>query len=508
MARIDVRRAGGVPVILATLLSAVVAGCAPLAQASADPVASAGSAAAEDATARYFASIRHSTPHAIVFLRAMPKGADLHSHLSGAVYAESHIDAAAARGYCISAALAIVPPPCDTAAGAVPAARAAVEPALRNRLIDALSMRNWQPSQRSGHDQFFSSFGRFGAGVGLGGRLAEVIARAAANRVSYLELMATVDGSAARTLGMQTGWDPDLDALRSRLLAAGLRQVMERARHTLDTAFATTRSLLRCEKADADAGCAVETRILYQVARARAPQSVFAQILLGFELSRADSRVVGFNLVEPEDHPVALRDYRLHMAMIAHLRRHYPDVPVSLHAGELSMGLVRPEDLRFHIRAAIETAGARRIGHGTAIAFEDHALDLLADMRERGVLVEVGLSSAEAILGVSGADHPISLYLDHDVPVALVTDDEAVLRSDITLEFVKAAQRHALDYRTLKRMAHNSVAYSFADDSTRARLLRELDAAFSEFERAQSLIEPSATRYRVPRAGEVRLVPR
>jgi adenosine deaminase len=151
---------------------------------------------------------------------------------------------------------------------------------------------------------------------------------------------------------------------------------------------------------------------------------------------------------------------------------------------------LRPEDLRFHIRAAIETAGAHRIGHGTAIAFEDDAPDLLADMRERGVLVEVALSSAEAILGVSGSDHPISLYLDHGVPVALVTDDEAVLRTDITLEYVKAAQRHALDYRTLKKMAHNSIAYSFAGDSTRARLLRELDAAFLEFERMQSLMQP------------------
>ena len=480
--------------IPAALVIALAAGCSARTQAGADPDARPGTIAGEDATARYFASIRLSTPHAIMFLRAMPKGADLHSHLSGAVYAESHIDAAAALGYCVSPALALVRPPCDTAAGAIPAASAAVDPVLRNRLIDALSMRNWHPSRRSGHDQFFASFGRFGAGVGLGSRLAEVMARAAANRVSYLELMTTVDGSAARVVGTRTGWDPDLDALRSKLLDAGLRQLTGRARHILDTAFATTRSLLRCERADADAGCAVETRILYQVARARAPESVFAQILLGFELASADARVVGLNLVQPEDHPIALRDYRLHMDMIAHLRQYYPDVPVTLHAGELTSGLVRPEDLRFHIRAAIETAGARRIGHGTAIAFEDGARDLLADMRERGVLVEVALSSAEAILGVSGSDHPISLYLDHGVPVALVTDDEAVLRTDITLEYLKAAQRHALDYRTLKKMAHNSIAYSFAGDSTRARLLRELDAAFLEFERTQSLTQPGHAR--------------
>jgi adenosine deaminase len=54
----------------------------------------------------------------------------------------------------------------------------------------------------------------------------------------------------------------------------------------------------------------------------------------------------------------------------------------------------------------------------------------------------------------------LQLYLEYGVPVALVTDDEAVLRSNITLEYVKAAQRHTLDYRTLKRIARNSIASS------------------------------------------------
>jgi adenosine deaminase len=35
------------------------------------------------------------------FLKRMPKGADLHSHLSGAVYAETHIRDAIADGLCV-----------------------------------------------------------------------------------------------------------------------------------------------------------------------------------------------------------------------------------------------------------------------------------------------------------------------------------------------------------------------------------------------------------------------
>ena len=43
----------------------------------------------EAATARYFASIRNNPSLLLAFLADMPKGGDLHNHLSGAIYAES-----------------------------------------------------------------------------------------------------------------------------------------------------------------------------------------------------------------------------------------------------------------------------------------------------------------------------------------------------------------------------------------------------------------------------------
>src|SRR5262245_56155807 len=80
------------------------------------------------------------------------------------------------------------------------------------------------------------------------------------------------------------------------------------------------------------------------------------------------------------------------------------DVPVALHAGELWLGLVPPPDLTFHIRAAIEIAGARRIGHGVSLAFERGMEGLLAEMRARPVVVEINLTSNDLILGVRGKD--------------------------------------------------------------------------------------------------------
>jgi hypothetical protein len=87
------------------------------------------------------------------------------------------------------------------------------------------------------------------------------------------------------------------------------------------------------------------------------------------------------------------------------------------------------------------------------------------------------------ILGINGSRHPLRTYLKYGVPVALVTDDGGVSRSTLTLEFRKAVDERGLDYRTLKRMARNSLEYSFADAATKARLRADLEEAFRAFER-------------------------
>ena len=68
------------------------------------------------------------------------------------------------------------------------------------------------------------------------------------------------------------------------------------------------------------------------------------------------------------------------------------------------------------------------------------------------------------------------------VPVALSTDDEGVARSEMTMEYVRAAQQQLLAYREIKAMARASLRHSFADDELRTRLIRELDSAFVAFE--------------------------
>ncbi len=454
----------------------------------------AGTAAAqssnpEEATSRYFDSIRADTPRLIAFLREMPKGGDLHNHLSGAIYAENYLHWAAEDGACVSrVALRIIPGPCADGPDTVTAARALADAALYSSLVDALSMRNWNSARINGHDQFFATFGRtYATRRRTGDMLAEAASRAASGNVSYLELMFTPDGGAARALGDSAGWQGEFTRMRDTLLALGIDRVVALARARIDSVEARRDTVLACRTRAADAGCAVTVRWLYQVLRSAPPQQVFAQILTGFILAREDPRVVGFNLVQPEDAPLAMRDYSLQMRMIGALRAYYPGVRISLHAGELASGLVPPEGLRFHIREAVEVAGASRIGHGVSVMHEDQPYDLLAAMARRGVLVEINLTSNDIILGVRGRDHPLRAYLAAGVPVTLSTDDEGVSRSEMTMEYVRAAQDQELGYRDLKAMVRASLRHSFAEEPVKSRLLQQLDTVFVQFEARQML---------------------
>jgi hypothetical protein len=104
---------------------------------------------------------------------------------------------------------------------------------------------------------------------------------------------------------------------------------------------------------------------------------------------------------------------------------------------------------------------AERIGHGVAVMNEEDPYGLLREMARRNVMVEICLTSNDAILGIRKEQHPLATYLQYGVPVALATDDEGVSRSEISREYLKAAEEHGLGYGRLKAMARNSLQYAF-----------------------------------------------
>jgi hypothetical protein len=149
------------------------------------------------------------------------------------------------------------------------------------------------------------------------------------------------------------------------------------------------------------------------------------------------------------------------MRMIGALRRHFPQVGISLHAGELALGLVPPQALRFHIAEAVRVAGATRIGHGVDILHEDGAEALLAEMARKRVMVEINLTSNEVILGVTGPSHPYAAYRAYGVPMSLSTDDEGVSRIDLSHEYRRAVLSHGLGYAEIKQLSRNGLSHAF-----------------------------------------------
>ena len=433
------------------------------------PLALAQAPAAEAHAQRAYQAATQAGPLALHgFLAEFPKGADLHVHLSGAVYAETFIRDAGEDGLCVDpVAFSFAKPPC--APPLLPAAQLPANQDLYDRLINAFSMRSFVPSPGfSGHDQFFSTFGRFG-GIDKrhnGEWVDEVASRAAAQNQQYLELMETPAFSHAVQIARQSPLTQDFAQYRQTLLAMGLRDEVAADREHVRTAEAQRRQLEHCETPQAAPACAVEVRYIYQVLRGFPPEQVFAQTLLGFETVQAtldahESGFVGINFVMPEDGYLSMRDYTLHMKMLDYLHSVYPRVSISLHAGELAPGLAPPEGLRFHIRQAVELGHAARIGHGVDALYEDDAPALLKEMAAKHVMVEINLSSNEGILGVKGAEHPFPLYRAAHVPVALSTDDEGVSRIDITHEYARAALDYHLGYNDLKQLARTGMEHNF-----------------------------------------------
>jgi adenosine deaminase len=455
----------------------------------------AGRATPGQRAARAFEAARANPLDLRAFLVRMPKGADLHYHLSGGIYAESFIRVAAEEGLCVDlASHSFVRPVAAGQSepsqplcgdGKVAAAKAFSDQNLYEALIDAFSMHSFVPTTGiSGHDHFFDTFGKFydtffGNNVTShrhsGEWLDEVASRAASQNEQYLELMETPDFSHTAQIAKEIGWrgvraplgarqnnvQDNLGQLRTELLARGLRDDIAVARAATDEAEASRRARERCGEPQEAPACKITIRYLYQVLRGFPKEQVFAQTLLGFEVVSADPRFVGINYVMPEDGATSMSDYELHMKIVGFLHGLYPKVHISLHAGELAPGLVTPEGLCCHIRLAVEEARAERIGHGLDVMYEDRPYELLKEMAAKHVMVEINLTSNDVILGVKGKDHPLPLYRKYQVPVALSTDDEGVSRIDLTHEYVRAADTYALSYIDLKQVVRTGLEHSF-----------------------------------------------
>src|SRR5450755_4964077 len=202
----------------------------------------------EARTERYFESIRKDPNLLTAFLLEMPKGGDLHNHLSGAIYAETMIRWAKDEKQCVDPKTLYLTPSLKLSTGdpycpapTVLAETALANPVLYRSMVDAFSMRNWELSGQSGHDHFFDTFDKFGAAThgNTGKMLSETATRAASQREIYQELMFTPTGKpfgdmlnsdAVKAMKVTDDATPEtLAAMRKALAANGLSNAIQDA---------------------------------------------------------------------------------------------------------------------------------------------------------------------------------------------------------------------------------------------------------------------------------------
>lgn len=410
-----------------------------------------------------FESIKSSPNALYAFLKEMPKGGELHYHLAGGAYPETMLQVAAQGQYCLkpsSHTMTKIREKCE----GIPANELAGNQDLYEQTLRAWSMKDFIAGEESGHDHFFASFYKFISLVAENHvpLLSEVIQRAADQHELYMEIMIMPDNARSASLVNLDKLPLDYNLLKQTLLAnpAFLAEINKTISFT-ENLIPEVHKNLKCDQLPEQAACKLTVRFQYYILREQPLKQVFAQALHAFSAASQSKDIVAVNLVQAEDGFISLRDYQQQMAIFGYMHKLYPKVHIALHAGELAPDAVLPANLRFHINEAIHVGQAERIGHGVDIAYENKAENLLKEMAKKSIAVEINLVSNQKILSISGSAHPLNYYLSHQVPVVLSTDDEGILRTDLTRQYLTAVLEHKLDYPTLKQISRNALTYSF-----------------------------------------------
>ena len=436
-----------------------------------------------------------------LFFTRMPKGGDLHHHYTGSIYAETYLDWVSDKGWWIdSCTLEIVKVRKELPCKSISVQQLLSDNDLYRKLLTLWSDKDYKNhfhNQPSPDTNFFNTFGFFSPisneymNIGL-----DIIKQRAINEnVTYIETMLTRVGARSKAY---------FDAVKLSDYNSRLRKAksQEEVNLVLDEVFKTLQSgnesnafnaqvkkfvdMVKANHQGIDGKNFVMRYQTYAV-RVLDPMQVFVDLLSGYLAADTSDLVVGVNIVAPENNSVALTDYTLHMQMYSYLLGKYPKVNRALHAGELTLGMVRPKDLLFHIKQARGIAQAQRIGHGVDLPYEDNSLELLEDLKQHAV-VEINLTSNEFILGVEKNKHPYLVYSAYGVPLIISTDDSGVSRNNLSNEYVLLASRYKPGYERIKEYVYNSLKYSFLEPDEKETGKKLLDKKFRIFEKEMATL--------------------
>jgi adenosine deaminase CECR1 len=178
---------------------------------------------------------------------------------------------------------------------------------------------------------------------------------------------------------------------------------------------------------------------------------------------------VGMNMVGREDND---KGYPLRfLPVLRELRLKYPEINLSIHAGEV-------DEPNQHIRDTL-LLGATRIGHGVNLITDP---DTMLLMRNGPYMVEINLVSNLLLEYVqSYKQHPFPEYLRTGIPVALSTDDRGMWDSNMTDEYFVAVKEFNLSWDEVVLLGRNSLKFSFVEPAIKEKLLADYEKRVAAF---------------------------
>lgn len=443
----------------------------------------------------YLERIRYDEAALISFMSKMPKGGDLHHHYSGSVYTESLIEKAIKDDYFLNIKTMVAKRAPGEGNNWKKLSVLREEGKLNEYKLKMLKQwsilyfNNEIPSDK----HFFDSFNKFKevADNYEAEGLIEFKKRAISENVSYIETQLTrikinldlsdFKNENGKLLSLATKKDTSaIFTIFDKIHKSIIKQnVLEKVAEFNSKFIEKPHDSL---KIDSD-----NFTMRYQnyLLRFMPPVDVFKNLIVSSISDETSDLIVGVNIVAPEHGEVSMRDYWLHMLMFNYCQKKYTKVNYALHAGELTLGLVKPEELTSHINDAVYLAKADRIGHATGMPYEINSSELLRFMAENKIPVEVNLTSNAFILNIEKDEHPILLFKDYSVPIVISTDDAGILRTNLTDQYVTLAKNYpSFHYADIKECVYNSLEFSFIEAGKKKCLLKDLDRRFIEFEKS------------------------
>ncbi len=403
------------------------------------------------------------------FFTLLPKGADLHLHVTGSIYPDDIIAFAKEKK------LYVDPHTFTCFDKETPNSQP-----VATFIANPINCRDWKErlcmNGQSNKYKFFDAC-KYGEKilkfVPLFEQLTPVVKEAEAQQINYLEIMIEYVPERPDS-SFKELFEQNLSS-SSNVLPIFLENVYSRFKNQLDFLIQKLKSKVSQDLKDADDKVAnlaklktdhpitsiksqVVVRYILEINRNQSLDNFFIDALAAYQIAQSDpSRIVGINLVGPEDDFFSINDYDFQIGILEFLSKKFKIndrfINLTLHAGELdpkSTACYRVKDRITKVVTQLYDKGLKRIGHGFSV--NNDSTEIFTLLRDKNITIEACPATSEAILNSLPP-----YFLDQTskclMPgVTINTDDQGITLKSLSAQYVTVWKTKCLEYRHFVRM--------------------------------------------------------